>query len=317
MNSAELFSQPIAHIGASGLTLGAIISAMFIFIGVLLIVWLLKKFVRRAQETLGEERSHAIHIGGQVARYLIVAIGLAVAVSALGVDLSALSLFAGALGVGIGLGLRDIVRNFVGGLVLLFDRSIEVGDFVELEDGTMGEVRSIGPRATAVLTNDNVDMLIPNASLIETKVMNWTRNRMTRRVHVPFRVALNADKEKVREIVLEAAKSVPLTLPDAGRQRTQVWLVGFGESALQFELVVWPTLSAVKRPGNMMATYCWAIDDALRKHDIEIPLPQQELRLRDFFGQQGEKGLRAWQGPGGAPSDDDRTPDADGKRSPS
>lgn len=295
MKSAnELLTQPITYIGSSGLTLGSLISAALIFAGFLLVIWLLKKLVRKAQQSLGEERSHAIHIGGQIARYTLVAIGLAVAVSALGVDLSALSLFAGALGVGIGLGLRDVVRNFVGGLVLLFDRSIEVGDFVELDDGTMGEVRAIGPRATSIVTNDNVDMLVPNASLIEGKVTNWTRNRLTRRVHVPFRVALNADKEQVRDAVIEAAKAVPLTLPDSGRQRTQVWLTGFGESALEFELVVWPMLSAVKRPGHLMATYNWAIDDALRRSGIEIPLPQKELRLRSLFGQENESGQRIW-----------------------
>ena len=295
MKSAnELLTQPITYIGSSGLTLGSLISAALIFAGFLLVIWLLKKLVRKAQQSLGEERSHAIHIGGQIARYTLVAIALAVAVSALGVDLSALSLFAGALGVGIGLGLRDVVRNFVGGLVLLFDRSIEVGDFVELDDGTMGEVQAIGPRATSIVTNDNVDMLVPNASLIEGKVTNWTRNRLTRRVHVPFRVALNADKEQVRDAVIEAAKAVPLTLPDSGRQRTQVWLTGFGESALEFELVVWPMLSAVKRPGHLMATYNWAIDDALRRSGIEIPLPQKELRLRSLFGQENVSGQRIW-----------------------
>jgi small-conductance mechanosensitive channel len=291
LNSAdEILSRPIAHVGASWVTLGSLISATLTFAAFLVAVWALKKLVRKAQQSLGEERSHAIHIGGQIARYVLVAIGLAVAISALGVDLSALSLFAGALGVGIGLGLRDIVRNFVGGIVLLFDRSIEVGDFVELDDGTMGEVRSIGPRATYILTNDNVDMIVPNASLIEGKVTNWTRNRASRRVHIPFRVALDTDKEKVREVVTEAARAVPLTLPDSGRQRTQVWLTGFGESALEFELVVWPNLSAVKRPGQMMAVYNWAIDDALRSHGIEIPLPQRELRMRSPMAGEGVSG---------------------------
>jgi len=276
----ELFSRSIASIGGASLTLGALLSAILIFAGALGAVWLLKKFVKRAQRTLGAERAHTIYIGGQVARYLIIAIGLAIAISALGVDLSALSLFAGALGVGIGLGLRDLVRNFVGGIVLLFDRSVEVGDFIELDDGTTGEVRAIGPRATIVLTNDNAAMVIPNALLIDGKLTNWTRNRHTRRMHVPFRVALGTDKLRVREAVLEAARAVPLTLPESDRERSQVWLVGFGESALQFELVVWPSLAAVKRPSSTIATYNWAIDDALRKHGIEIPLPQREVRSR-------------------------------------
>jgi len=290
----ELFSRSIARVGDANLTLGALLSAILVLALAMFAAWLLRKFVKRAQRSLGAERAHTIYIGGQVARYLVIAIGLAAAISALGVDLSALSLFAGALGVGIGLGLRDIVRNFVGGIVLLFDRSVEVGDFVELQDGAMGEVRAIGPRATAIVTNDDVHMIVPNANLIDGKVTNWTRNHQSRRVHVPFRVALDADKAQVRDAVLEAARSVPFTLPDTEERQSQVWLVRFGENALEFELVVWPSLHAVKRPGAMMAAYNWAIHDALHRHDIEIPLPQSELRLRSFFGRDEDEGLRAW-----------------------
>jgi len=289
----ELFSRSIASIGGASLTLGALLSAILIFAGALGAVWLLKKFVKRAQRTLGAERAHTIYIGGQVARYLIIAIGLAIAISALGVDLSALSLFAGALGVGIGLGLRDLVRNFVGGIVLLFDRSVEVGDFIELHDGTRGHVHAIGPRATTVVTNDHVHMLIPNANLIDGKLTNWTRDHRSRRMRIPFRVALDADKAQVRDAVLEAARAVPFTLPDTEERENQVWLVGFGESALEFELAVWPSLHAVKRPGRMIAAYNWAIDDALRKHGIEIPLPQSEVRLRSVFGRDDVDGLDA------------------------
>jgi small-conductance mechanosensitive channel len=106
-------------------------------------------------------------------------------------------------------------------------------------------------------------------------------------------VAFGADKEKVREAVLEAARDVPFTLPDDGARRGQVWLVGFGESGLQFELIVWPTLEAVKRPKAMNAAYTWAIDDALRKAGIEIPLPQREIRIRGLFGEEGEDALSA------------------------
>lgn len=289
----DLFSRSIASIGGASLTLGALLSAILIFAVALGAVWLLKKFVKRAQRSLDAGRAHTIYIGGQVARYLIIAIGLAVAISALGVDLSALSLFAGALGVGIGLGLRDIVRNFVGGIVLLFDRSVEVGDFIELQDGTRGHVHAIGPRATTVVTNDNVHMLIPNANLIDGKLTNWTRDHQSRRMRIPFRAALDADKAQVRDAVLEAARALPFTLPDTDERENQVWLVGFGESALEFELAVWPSLHAVKRPGTMIASYNWAIDDALRKHGIEIPLPQSELRLRSLFGREGVDGLDA------------------------
>jgi small-conductance mechanosensitive channel len=276
----SFLSQPIVQIAGTSLTVGAILRALLILLAAFFFAWLVRRVSRRMQTQIGEEKASAVYIGGQIFRYLIVIVGAAVAVSALGVDLSALSLFAGALGVGIGLGLQDIVKNFFCGIVLLFDRGIEVGDFIELEDGTNGSVTSIGARATALVTNDNVTVLVPNANLLNGKLTNWTRNRATRRIHVPFHVALGADKELVRQAALEAANAVPFTLPDIGRQKSQVWLVAFGEASLRFELVVWPSLDAVKRPGSMMAAYYWALDDALRQHGIEIPVPQQEVRFR-------------------------------------
>ncbi len=276
----SLLSHSIFKVAGASVTLGAILQALLILVAVFGASWLVKRLTRRMQSRIGDANASAVYISGQILRYVVIFAGIAVAISALGFDLSALSLFAGALGIGIGLGLQDIVKNFVCGLILLFDRGIEVGDFIELEDGTNGEVTSIGARATGIITNDNVTVLVPNANLLNGKLTNWTRNRATRRIHVPFHVALGADKELVREAALEAANAVQFTLPEIGRQRTQVWLVAFGDASLKFELVVWPSLEAVKRPGSMMAAYYWALDDALRKHDIEIPVPQQEIRFR-------------------------------------
>lgn len=292
----DLLEAQLLRIGGTGITLETLIAAAVIIALAIVAAWAVRLLVKRAQARIDEARMASIYIGGQILRYVIVFAGLAAAVSTLGVDLSTLSLFAGALGVGIGLGLQDIVKNFVCGIVLLFDRSIEVGDYVELEDGTSGIVSSIGPRATNLLTNDNVDVMVPNAALLNGQLTNWTRNRGTRRIHVPFSVAYGSDKDRVKAAALEAARSVPFTMPDDGQHRTQVWLKAFGDSSLDFELVVWPTLAAVKRPGSMMAAYCWAIDDALRKYEIEIPFPQRDIRLRGFFGAEGEAALNAFHG---------------------
>lgn len=305
----ELLNAQLLRIGGTGITLETLIAAAIIIVLAIMAAWTVRLLVKRAQARLDEARTASIYIGGQILRYLIVFAGLAAAVSTLGVDLSTLSLFAGALGVGIGLGLQDIVKNFVCGIVLLFDRSIEVGDYVELEDGTSGIVSSIGPRATNLLTNDNVDVMVPNASLLNGQLTNWTRNRGTRRIHVPFGVAYGSDKDKVKAAALEAARSVPFTMADDDTHRTQVWLIGFNDSSLDFELVVWPTLAAVKRPGSMMAAYCWAIDDALRAHGIEIPFPQRDVRVRGFFGAEGQEALDAFHGrAGGAEEKDGRRP---------
>ncbi len=304
----DLLDTQLLQIGGTGITITTLIAAATIIAFAAIAAWAVRLLVKRAQVRLGEERAPAVYIGGQVARYVIVFAGLAAAISTLGVDLSALSLFAGALGVGIGLGLQDVVKNFVCGIILLFDRSIEVGDYVELEDGTSGMVSSIGPRATTLLTNDNVNVMVPNANLLNGQLTNWTRNRATRRIHIPFSVAYGSDKDRVKAAALEAANSVPFTMPDDEVHRTQVWLTQFGESSLDFELVVWPTLAAVKRPGSMKAAYCWAIDDALRKHDIEIPLPQTEVRLRSFFGAEGAAALDAWRGKAESDTGEGRRP---------
>lgn len=297
----EILSREIFSIGSAGISLQSITSAAIIIAASFLAVWLIRYLIGRAQKRLGENRASTLYVGGQVARYLIVVGAIAAAISALGVDLSALSLFAGALGVGIGLGLQDVVKNFVCGLILLFDGSIEIGDFVELDEGAAGLVVAIGPRATTLKTNDNVDVLVPNANLLGGRMKNWTRDRASRRIHIPFPVAYGSDKELVRLAALEAAAAVPFTLPDAPNRKAQVWLTGFGDSALNFELVVWPDLEAVKRPGSMMAAYHWALDDALRSHGIEVPFPQSELRLRSYYGAEGRAAIDLIAGKGNQP----------------
>lgn len=297
-NVDEVVARPLVSIGNTGISLGSILTASAIIAIATLAIWLIRQLTARAQRRFGPGRASTLYVAGQVARYVIVFTALATAISALGVDLSALSLFAGALGVGIGLGLQDIVKNFVCGIILLFDGSIEVGDFVELDDGTAGAVIAIGPRATTLRTSDHVDILVPNADLLGTKLRNWTRAGVTRRIHVPFTVAYGTDKEIVKQAALKAARSVPFTLPETAEHKTQVWLTGFGDSALEFELVVWPQLDMVKRYGHTAAAYYWALDDALKEQGIEIPFPQRDLRIRSYFGHEGDAGVAAMTGGG-------------------
>jgi small-conductance mechanosensitive channel len=234
-----------------------------------------------------------IYIFQKLTSYALIAIGILVALSTLGIDLTSLAVFAGAVGVGVGLGLQGIVREFVSGLVVIFDQHLHVGDFVELEGGVKGEIVEVGPRAARIRTNDAVDVVLPNSKLIETKVENWTLHGETRRIHVPFTVAYGADKNQVRDAVLAAARALPFTLPDTDARRTQVWMVGFGDSALNFELVVWPTQEAARRPAAMHAAYTWAIDEALRSAEVEMPFPQLDVRLRSLFGRETDDALAA------------------------
>jgi len=288
----EFADIELLTIGETSLTLGGLIAAAVTTLAFMAAAWIAGSAIKRIRQRT-REGSGALYLTEKLLSYGLVVIGLVVGLSTLGLNLTSLAVFAGAIGIGLGLGLQGIVKEFVSGLVLISDRAVHIGDYIELPDGTRGVVQEIGPRSTRIRNNDNVYLLVPNSKLIENTMINWTLRGHTRRIHVPFQVAYGADKEKVRDAVLAAAHEVPFTLPDTPTQKTQVWMTGFGESAMNFELVVWPTLEAVKRPKAMNAAYTWAIDDALRRACIEVPYPQRDIRIRSLFGHEGRDALQA------------------------
>ena len=278
-------------VGKTPVTAGGLIAALITVVVALIAARLIGRAMSRLRGRVSRG-GPALYIVEKLSAYGLIVFGVIAGVSTLGVDLSSLAVFGGALGVGVGLGLQGVVKEFVSGIVLIFDEELRVGDYIELESGQRGVVHEIGARATRIRNNDSVDILIPNSQLIQGTVTNWTLRGHTRRIRIPFRVAYSVDKEKVRDAVLEAAKAVPFTLPDSATYRTQVWLVGFGESGLNYELVVWPRLEAVKRPNAIQAAYTWAIDDALRNAGIEMPFPQRDLPIRSVFGERGDAARR-------------------------
>jgi small-conductance mechanosensitive channel len=279
----------LVRLGKTAITVGGLAAAIFIVVAALVAARIAASAIRRIRGRAGSESAPSIYIFEKLSTYGLIIFGVIAAFSTLGLDLSSLTLFAGALGVGLGFGMQGIVKEFISGLVLLFDKLIRIGDYIELQTGERGVVAEIGPRATRIRNNDDLDVLIPNSRLIEAPITNWTHQNGARRMHIPFRVAYGADKERVREAVLRAAHAVPFTLKDTSARRTQVWLIGFGDSGLSFELVVWPALEAVKRPNATHAAYTWAIEDALRAGSFEIPLPQRELRVRSVFGEENDE----------------------------
>lgn len=265
---------------------------------ILVIAWWISKLLRSAIHRFSQRRvgvgKSSFYTLGRLAHYVILLIGFIIGLSSIGIDFTKFALFASALGVGIGFGLQTLISNFVAGLIILFEKSLNVGDYVELESGVTGEVREINIRSTLITTNDNVDMLIPNSEFVGGRVINWTLREAYRRIRVPFGVAYGSDKGLVKKAVLEAAAEVKYTLTGHRGRGPQVWLVGFGDSALNFELVVWLTQDAVKRPGTVNAAYLWAIESALAKYGIEIPFPQRDLHLRSVFGRKDDDGLQTW-----------------------
>ncbi len=285
-----LDSFELLKLGKASVTVGGLLAGILIVASALIAARLTGVGLRKLREKAAGDAA-SLYIVEKVATYGLVIAGLMAGLSTMGVDLTSLTVFAGALGVGVGLGLQGIIKDFASGVSLVFERLVAVGDFVELPNGGRGVVHEIGPRATRLRTNDSTDIIVPNSVLVNDQVINWTLRGTNRRIRVPFVTAFGANKEKVREAVLKAAKSAPFTSPDDATRRAQVWLVGYGESALKFELVVWPTLEAVRRPAAIFAAYTWLIDDALRGAGIEIPYPQRDIRVRGLFGEEGEDAL--------------------------
>lgn len=209
-----------------------------------------------------------------MARYVVLLVGFFVAVAAAGFDLSRFALLAGALGVGIGIGLQDVVNNFVSGLILLFERPIQLGDIVEV--GTLhGHVRRIGMRSSTVHTFDGAEVIIPNSQFVSKEFVNWTLSNRQRRINVFVGVAYGTDPTRVLDILHKIAQDNDDILK---HPKPQALFVGFGDSSLDFELRAW----TVRFDGwrQVQSDMSVAISHALREAEIQIPFPQRDLHLR-------------------------------------
>lgn len=257
---------------------------LFRFFIIIFVGWFLSRIFLHAirkvnNRTRGGMQESSIMTLGRIFSFVIIGISLLVAFSSLGVDVTKLALVASALSIGIGFGLQNIINNFVSGIILLFERSVKVGDYIMLADGTRGEVREINIRSTVVNTNDNIDVIVPNSEFVNNSVTNWTMNERFLRLKISFGVAYGTDKEMIRHIIVDAALSLPYTLNLTERQYPQVRLKNFGENSLDFELVVWIKAEWANRPGRVKAAYNWEIETALVKNNVEIPFPQREVRV--------------------------------------
>jgi small-conductance mechanosensitive channel len=214
-------------------------------------------------------------LAGKLIRLALVVIALVVVASTIGIDLSALALFSGAVGVGIGLGLQKIVANFLSGIILLIDKSIKPGDVISVDD-SFGRVVSMGARYVVVTRRDGREVLIPNEDLITHKVINWSYSRDEVRLDIPFPVDVGSDPHQVRRVALEAAASVERVLTEPPPACN---FVAFSNQSLNFLLRVW-----IKDPEsgitNMRSAVLLALWDAMAREKIMIPSPITDMRLR-------------------------------------
>jgi small-conductance mechanosensitive channel len=205
--------------------------------------------------------------------YAVIGVGILLAAGAAGLGSTQLVVAFGALGVGIGLGLQDVVNNFVSGLILIFERPIKVGDRVETASH-LGIVTRIGIRSSTVRTFDGAEVVVPNGDLISKEVINWTLSDQVRRVEVLVGVAYGSDPHRVVEVLeaVTAGNDKVLREPPP-----QVLMVGFGNSSLDFRLLVWVAIDDFLTVSSWMHL---AVHDGLKDAGIEIPFPQRDLHLR-------------------------------------
>ena len=206
-------------------------------------------------------------------KYAIVSIGFILALLALGVNLNRVTVLGGALGVGVGFGLQNIVNNFVSGLILLFERPVRVGDAVQIGD-IQGEVRRIGIRATTVRAWEGAEVIVPNSQLVAERVTNWTPVDYRRRLDIPVGVAYGSAPDKVLQVLTEVAQSHPDVV---AAPAPEALFLGFGDSALNFQLRAWT--NRLDRHPMVRSELGVAVYTALRAAGFSIPFPQQEVRM--------------------------------------
>ncbi len=277
---SEFFSYTVFSIGNTSITLALI---FYILASALLLLFIAKKLrnilVNRILKKYGIEYGTSKSIG-TIFYYFLIATGFFIIIQATGIDLTGLSLIAGALGVGIGFGLQNITNNFISGIIILFERPIKEGDRIEV-GSVRGDVVKISARSTTVLTNDNISIIVPNSEFINSRVINWSHNDRNVRFQYPIGVAYKEDPKIVRRLLIEVASENNGVLK---KPAPVVLFEEFGDSSLNFNLSVW-TSDYIDKPNILKSQLYFAVFKKFRENNIEIPYPQRDLNLKSGFEQ--------------------------------
>ncbi len=288
LSLSSLIFFSVTAINAAGLPLpwsaplpGIKLSLINIFLLIVMLVavfWLSSRTKRflftnlLANSGLNRSLQYAL---SQIISNVVLVVGVILVLENTGIHLGALAVFAGAVGVGLGVGLQGIASNFISGLIILAERPISLGDRVEVGTSA-GQVQRIGARATVIVTNDNISIIVPNKKFIEDPVTNWTYGDPRVRFRIPVGVAYGSDVEKVRTALTAAGRQHPKALADPA---PSVFLEKFGDSSIDFELVVWSSEMS-HRPRRFRSDLNFLIERHLRDAGIEIPNPQRDIYIR-------------------------------------
>ncbi len=289
-NLKKYFTSTIIVFNEQAISFLSILKALFIIISGFVIGSFYKRWLFKVSTKWPNISQMSLRLTANVGFYLIILITIMISMSSLGIDMSSISLIAGALSIGIGFGLQTVVSNFIAGIILMFERTIRIGDIIEINPLVVGTVTDIRIRSTSIKTFDNIDIIIPNSSFIQNNVINWTLDDATRRLHIPFGVAYGTKVEKIKEVIFEELKKSDLIfLKNVKDKDPDIRLVNMNTSSVDFELLVWVKANDKFKPSALKSDFLILIYNALYKYNIEIPFPQLDLHLKKSKGKENNE----------------------------
>ncbi|WP_333803849.1 mechanosensitive ion channel family protein [Sulfurospirillum sp.] len=285
-----MISEPVFTVNGTPVNIFKLILAALIFVIGIFIGGFYKTSIKKIASNSKSINLATRTMLANIGYYLIVITAFFIALNILGIDLSSIALVAGALSVGIGFGLQNVVSNFVSGIILMFERSIKIGDFVELSDTLRGHVSDIRMRSTTLNTNGNIDVIVPNRNFIESNVINWTMHDKLKRFDIPFGVAYGTKPEQVIDIIVKAVDQCNYKdVIKTPERSTSVVMTGMGNSSVNFALQVWIHGEEILAPTKTMSRFYVLIYNTLNENGIEIPFPQQDLHIKSIDTHANEK----------------------------
>ena len=280
----SLLYKPLFVFNEKAVSSMDILKILTVFILGFIVASFYRRRFLRWSETWAKATPMTVKLIANLGYYFIVFVTFIIALSSIGLDLTSFSMFASALAIGIGFGLQTVVSNMVAGIIIMFERSIRVGDLIEISETVKGTVTDIRIRSTVVKTFDNIDVVVPNSSFIQNNVVNLTLDDKTRRLHIPFGVAYGTKVETVSNAILDELAQSELNYyrgndPD---KAPVVRMVAMGSSSVDYELLVWVEWQNKQKPSALLSDFLILIYNTLYKYNIEIPFPQLDLHVKEL-----------------------------------
>ena len=268
------FNRSVFSLGENDFSIISLLILVGLFIASILISGYLTNLLRTNVLQVTRMTRGSQEIISIITKYGLIALSTVILLQAYGLNLSSLALIGSALGVGIGFGFQDIARNFASGIVLLFERSIQVGDFIQIGNH-LGVVEEVRTRSIVLKTLDRISIIVPNSRFLSEEVINWNHRRSVTRIHLPIGVEYGSDVKKVKSALLQAASEHIEVLRNPP---SQVFFTEFGDSSLNFELLVWT--SDPSRQAPLKSDLYFRIEEIFKEQQIYVPFPQRDVNLK-------------------------------------